>query len=74
MTLKSIIFGANANNKVTLVTAPSYTSVNQKWKGAAPILKKIVNIMKKTPKNRKISSDVYIKLEINSNDNEPKDT
>ena len=39
------IFGTIAKKAVTLLGAASYTSGNQKWKGATPILKnKPINI------------------------------
>jgi len=40
ITLKITILGTAANNKVTLIIAPSYTSHNQEWNGAAPTLNK----------------------------------
>jgi hypothetical protein len=66
-----IIFDAAANNIVTDKIEPSYTSVNQKLKGVAPILnKKTVKIKKKPQKYvwyEKLAID-----EINSNDIDPK--
>ena len=43
------IFGADANSIVTDKIAPSYTSHNQKWKGAAPILNINTQNKKKKP-------------------------
>jgi hypothetical protein len=71
-TLKMIIFGTAANNNVTLITAPSYTSHNQEWKGAAPTLKRNATKMKRIPLNRNELPDAWERHIKDSNDVVPK--
>jgi hypothetical protein len=51
--LNNISLGALAKSIVTLSKEPSYTSHNQKWKGAEPTLNNKVIKIKQTPKNDK---------------------
>jgi len=71
MILNITIFGAEANNKVTLVIAPSYTSQSQEWKGAEPTLKSKETKINNNPKNKKISSEVCTTFIKYSKDVEP---
>lgn len=73
ITLKITILGTAANNKVTLIIAPSYTSHNQEWNGAAPTLNKKAIKINKIPQKRNEFDEAFAKQSKDSNEVEPKE-